>query len=207
MDSYEKDKGENDEYQFLVIKTFAAALGPILFFMLLGYLILYIIRKYFGDRSQEQKQDIEKPPLSVISTEFDKYEIKDWPTSDGEITSGSGVGLPVLSQRTLAKQISLLSRIGRGRYGEVWNGLWHGETVAIKIFSTRDETSWCKETEIYRYLFLTFPCNETLSKKYLQSHKQSCIDSYVGYIRHKITIWDFSFFPKIFTSPCFMTPS
>lgn len=66
------------------------------------------------------------------------------------LTSGSGSGLPLLVQRTLAKQISLVECIGKGRYGEVWRGVWHGENVAVKIFFSRDEASWSRETEIYR---------------------------------------------------------
>lgn len=65
------------------------------------------------------------------------------------ITSGSGSGLPLLIQRTLAKQIQLVNCIGKGRYGEVWRGVWFGESVAVKIFSSRDEASWSRETEIY----------------------------------------------------------
>ncbi len=47
-------------------------------------------------------------------------------------------------------QITLGECIGKGRYGEVWRGLWHGESVAVKIFFSRDEASWTRETEIYR---------------------------------------------------------
>ena len=52
-------------------------------------------------------------------------------------------------QRTLAKQIALRECIGKGRYGEVWRGIWHGESIAVKIFFSRDEASWIRETEIY----------------------------------------------------------
>uniref|UniRef100_A0A8C6X0U3 receptor protein serine/threonine kinase n=2 Tax=Elapidae TaxID=8602 RepID=A0A8C6X0U3_NAJNA len=44
--------------------------------------------------------------------------------------------------------------IGKGRYGEVWRGTWHGENVAVKIFSSRDEQSWFRETEIYNTVLL-----------------------------------------------------
>ncbi|XP_039507767.1 serine/threonine-protein kinase receptor R3 [Pimephales promelas] len=64
-------------------------------------------------------------------------------------TSGSGTGLPYLVQRTMARQISLAHCVGKGRYGEVWRGTWMGESVAVKIFSSRDEQSWFRETEIY----------------------------------------------------------
>lgn len=70
------------------------------------------------------------------------------------VTSGSGGGLPLLIQRTLSKQVSLVECIGKGRYGEVWKGVWHGEHVAVKIFFTRDEQSWKRETEIYSTVLL-----------------------------------------------------
>lgn len=36
----------------------------------------------------------------------------------------------------------------------MWRGLWHGESVAVKIFSSRDEQSWFRETEIYNTVLL-----------------------------------------------------
>lgn len=66
------------------------------------------------------------------------------------ITSGSGFGLPLLMQRTLAKQIALKELIGKGKYGEVWRGLVNNTEVAVKIFMSKDEASWTRETEIYR---------------------------------------------------------
>ena len=44
--------------------------------------------------------------------------------------------------------------LGKGRYGEVWRGQWQGESVAVKIFSSRDEKSWFRETEIYNTVLL-----------------------------------------------------
>ncbi|CAG2167379.1 unnamed protein product [Oppiella nova] len=70
------------------------------------------------------------------------------------VTSGSGSGLPVLIQRTLAKQIQLYECIGKGRYGEVWRGVRYLENVAVKIFFSRDEASWNRETEIYSTIIL-----------------------------------------------------
>ncbi|CAB4068144.1 ACVR1 [Lepeophtheirus salmonis] len=46
------------------------------------------------------------------------------------MTSGSGAGQPFLVQRTLAKQIVLGDCIGKGRYGEVWKGVYNGDNVA-----------------------------------------------------------------------------
>ncbi|XP_074600859.1 TGF-beta receptor type-1 babo isoform X2 [Brevipalpus obovatus] len=69
-------------------------------------------------------------------------------------TSGSGSGLPLLVQRTIARQIQLSEMIGKGRFGEVWKGQWRGESVAVKIFSSRDEKSWFREVEIYQTAML-----------------------------------------------------
>ncbi|CAL1543622.1 unnamed protein product [Lymnaea stagnalis] len=75
-------------------------------------------------------------------------ELYDWSQS------GSGSGLPLLVQRTIARQIRLCEIIGKGRYGEVWRGNWRGENVAVKIFSSREERSWFREAEIYQTVML-----------------------------------------------------
>jgi len=64
------------------------------------------------------------------------------------------VGLPLLIQRTIARQIQLQDIIGKGRYGEVWRGSWNGEYVAVKIFHSREERSWTREAEIYQTVML-----------------------------------------------------
>ncbi|CAH8511906.1 unnamed protein product [Schistosoma turkestanicum] len=68
--------------------------------------------------------------------------------------SGSGSGKPLLVQRTVARQVQLEKRIGEGRYGVVWRGVWQGDLVAAKIFSSRDERSWFRETDIYQTVML-----------------------------------------------------
>merc|ERR1711892_847054 len=50
--------------------------------------------------------------------------------------SGSGAGNPMLVQRSIARQVSL------------------AENVAVKIFSSRDEKSWFRESEIYQTVML-----------------------------------------------------
>ncbi|XP_055379390.1 TGF-beta receptor type-1 isoform X1 [Condylostylus longicornis] len=70
-------------------------------------------------------------------------------------TSGSGsAGLPLLVQRSIARQVQLCNVIGKGRFGEVWRGRWRGENVAVKIFSSREESSWFREAEIYQTVML-----------------------------------------------------
>lgn len=63
-------------------------------------------------------------------------------------------GLPLLVQRSIARQIQLIEVIGKGRFGEVWRGRWRGENVAVKIFSSREECSWFREAEIYQTVML-----------------------------------------------------
>lgn len=63
-------------------------------------------------------------------------------------------GLPLLVQRSIARQIQLVEVIGKGRFGEVWRGRWRAENVAVKIFSSREECSWIRETEIYQTVML-----------------------------------------------------
>ena len=71
-----------------------------------------------------------------------------------EQSSGSGSGLPLLVQRTIAKQIHMVNPVGKGRYGEVWLAKWRGESVAVKVFFTTDEASWFRETEIYQTVLM-----------------------------------------------------
>uniref|UniRef100_A0A3Q3K4G5 Activin receptor type-1 n=1 Tax=Monopterus albus TaxID=43700 RepID=A0A3Q3K4G5_MONAL len=90
-------------------------------------------------------------------------------TIDGLIASNVGEStLAVSSEYNLKYSLSLsvlifvfglclclcFSQPGKGRYGEVWRGQWQGESVAVKIFSSRDEKSWFRETEIYNTVLL-----------------------------------------------------
>ncbi|XP_028156480.1 bone morphogenetic protein receptor type-1B isoform X1 [Ostrinia furnacalis] len=71
-----------------------------------------------------------------------------------DASSGSGSGLPLLVQRTVAKQIQMVESVGKGRYGEVWLARWRGEKVAVKVFFTTEEASWFRETEIYQTVLM-----------------------------------------------------
>lgn len=134
-------------------KMIAAILGPFLIITLMGAVAVYFMRRSHRKRlaATRIKQD---PESYLVNDELLRA------TSAGDstlreylqhsVTSGSGSGLPLLVQRTLAKQVTLIECIGRGKYGEVWRGHWHGESIAVKIFFSRDEESWKRETEIYR---------------------------------------------------------
>ena len=71
--------------------------------------------------------------------------------------SGSGAGLPLLIQRSIAGQISLHELLGKGRYGAVWKGSYKCDEVAVKIFHTREETSWAHEVDIYQTSLFRHP--------------------------------------------------
>ncbi len=68
--------------------------------------------------------------------------------------AGSGAGLPLLAQRTIARQIVLCECIGKGRFGDVHRGTWNGEDIAVKIFTSREEVSWFREAQIYQTTML-----------------------------------------------------
>ncbi|XP_047737705.1 TGF-beta receptor type-1 [Hyalella azteca] len=91
---------------------------------------------------------IRKVYLTPVDNERANNELVDF------TSSGSGSGLPLLVQRSIARQVQLLEVVGKGRFGEVWKGRWRGEHVAVKIFSSRDESSWFREVEIYQTVML-----------------------------------------------------
>ncbi|XP_075169450.1 type I BMP receptor saxophone isoform X2 [Haematobia irritans] len=139
------------------LKMSFAILGPFVVISILASIAIYFIRRYHRKRLEysRTKQD---PDAYLVNDELLRV------TSAGDstlreylqhsVTSGSGSGLPLLIQRTLAKQVTLVECIGRGKYGEVWRGHWHGENIAVKIFFSRDEESWKRETEIYSTVLL-----------------------------------------------------
>lgn len=62
--------------------------------------------------------------------------------------------MTLLVQRTIARQVLLHERIGAGRFGSVHRGTWHGQEVAVKIFSSNEEASWFREAQIYQTTML-----------------------------------------------------
>lgn len=144
---------ETDDYNATILRLMLAILCPVIILGIALAIILLMMRHWHRRRmarltSMEGSQDPDytyRDELRVTaagdSTLREVFE--------HSVTSGSGSGMPLLIQRTLAKQITLGECIGKGRYGEVWRGLWHGESVAVKIFFSRDEASWTRETEIY----------------------------------------------------------
>ncbi|XP_037097178.1 activin receptor type-1 isoform X1 [Syngnathus acus] len=130
------------------------ALGPVLALALLSVASALLCRRlHRGYLHRLQEFDTEHGAVDgLITSNAGDGTLAD--LLDHSCTSGSGSGLPFLVQRTVARQISLMECVGKGRYGEVWRGQWQGENVAVKIFSSRDERSWFRETEIYNTVLL-----------------------------------------------------
>ncbi|CAF87465.1 unnamed protein product, partial [Tetraodon nigroviridis] len=137
----------------------AVIAGPVCVLCLLLVLAFYICHNHRGLGAEgagahhhhhrvpnEEDPSMDHPFITVGTTLKDLiYDMT---------TSGSGSGLPLLVQRTIARTIILQESIGKGRFGEVWRGKWRGEEVAVKIFSSREERSWFREAEIYQTVML-----------------------------------------------------
>ncbi|KAJ6643288.1 TGF-beta receptor type-1 [Pseudolycoriella hygida] len=121
--------------------------GSTLLICVLGLSLYWLFqrrKRVTNERPQDESSG--DPILNGPNTIQDIFEMT---------TSGSGsAGLPLLVQRSIARQIQLIEVIGKGRFGEVWRGRWRGENVAVKIFSSREECSWFREAEIYQTVML-----------------------------------------------------
>lgn len=139
------------------VKFAVAVFGSILIVITIASIVIFLMRKSHKKRLSDSRlqqddaffatEDLLKRSHACGDSTLREY-------FDQSVTSGSGSGLPLLIQRTLARQVTLSECIGRGRYGEVWRAVWHGEHVAVKIFFSRDEESWRRETEIYSTVLL-----------------------------------------------------
>ncbi|XP_067385925.1 serine/threonine-protein kinase receptor R3 [Emydura macquarii macquarii] len=130
-------------------------LVPLLAFLVLLVLITLFFWKLAQHRRKRllcRHDDLGDTDIMLKASMVGDGTLEDLLSED--CTTGSGSGLPFLVQRTVARQIALVECVGKGRYGEVWRGVWHGENVAVKIFSSRDEQSWFRETEIYNTVLL-----------------------------------------------------
>ncbi|XP_037342006.2 activin receptor type-1 [Pungitius pungitius] len=145
-------EGEPVRYRVETVALFV--LGPVVVLALLCAVSVLACRRLHRGRLQRlQEFDTEQGAVDgLITSNVGDSTLAE--LLDQSCTSGSGSGLPFLVQRTVARQISLMELVGKGRYGEVWRGQWQGENVAVKIFSSRDEKSWFRETEIYNTVLL-----------------------------------------------------
>ncbi|KAM9805063.1 activin receptor type-1C [Neosynchiropus ocellatus] len=144
----ERPSEEPDRSRWQLVAAILVPSGLLCVVLVLGTLLLRGQRCTY---SRANKQDPEEPLDDQMLMSPDR-SLKDLIYDMS--TSGSGSGLPLLVQRTIARTIVLQENIGKGRFGEVWRGKWRGEDVAVKIFSSRDERSWFREAEIYQTIML-----------------------------------------------------
>uniref|UniRef100_H3CUH8 Serine/threonine-protein kinase receptor n=2 Tax=Tetraodon nigroviridis TaxID=99883 RepID=H3CUH8_TETNG len=129
------------------IQYMALSISIIVCSVILALILLFCYVRYKRQESQPHYSiDLEQEETYIPPGE----SLKDLIEHSRSVGSGSGSGLPLLVQRTIAKQIQMVKQIGKGRYGEVWMGKWRGERVAVKVFFTTEEESWFRETEIYQ---------------------------------------------------------
>ncbi|XP_076870274.1 activin receptor type-1B [Brachyhypopomus gauderio] len=133
------------------VELVAVVAGPVFVLCVLVLLGLFLFQHHQRAYGHRQRLEVEDPSTEHLYLAKDKtlqdliYDLS---------TSGSGSGLPLFVQRTVARTIVLQEIIGKGRFGEVWRGKWRGGDVAVKIFSSREERSWFREAEIYQTIML-----------------------------------------------------
>ncbi|CAL8319899.1 unnamed protein product [Merluccius merluccius] len=145
------EKGDGWSGAWGPVELVAVIAGPV--FLLCVLLMVGVLVFQYRQRaySHRQRLDVDHPSCDHL------YLAKDKTLQDliyDMSTSGSGSGLPLFVQRTVARTIVLQEIIGKGRFGEVWRGKWRGGDVAVKIFSSREERSWFREAEIYQTIML-----------------------------------------------------
>ncbi|XP_077386017.1 activin receptor type-1B-like [Festucalex cinctus] len=135
-----------------LLELVAVIAGPLLLLCLLLLLLGLLVRQYQRRAGGHRRRlEVEDPSCDHLYMPNDRslqdfiYDLS---------TSGSGSGLPLFVQRTVARTIVLQEVIGKGRFGEVWRGRWRGGDVAVKIFSSREERSWFREAEIYQTIMI-----------------------------------------------------
>lgn len=102
-----------------------------------------------GDRLRRLENQSLVNPLKLFTS---GAAAKEYPAES--LTSGSGSGLPLLVQSTVARQIDYVRTVGNGKFAEVWLAKFRDEDVAVKIFSTLNEASWESERELYQTCML-----------------------------------------------------
>lgn len=145
------NKGSTNEIT-TIVGVAAGIAVPIFIMCILVMIIICWIQK----RQQRRQAEIKRTEAEMLEPLEEEALIPTGHTLKDliDMSTGSGSGLPLLVQRTIARQIHLVGLIGKGRFGEVYKGLWRGQSVAVKIFSSRDECSWFREAEIYQTTML-----------------------------------------------------
>ncbi|GBM18826.1 Activin receptor type-1 [Araneus ventricosus] len=137
-----KDRQLDVEKINLIRVVFSLYVSPVIAVLALAGLVCWVsIRRIASNKTRNLPKCYDKPTPNA--------------TFDNILSSGSSTtSLLTLKQRCLAQDTTLIKCIGQGRYGEVWQGVRHGENVAVKTFLTKDEDSWQNEVNIYTNIAL-----------------------------------------------------
>ncbi|XP_054253078.1 activin receptor type-1B isoform X7 [Indicator indicator] len=132
------------------VELVAVIAGPVFLVSVVMIVVVFVFHHHQRVYHNRQRLDMEDPSCEMCLSKDKTLQDLVYDLS----TSGSGSGLPLFVQRTVARTIVLQEIIGKGRFGEVWRGRWRGGDVAVKIFSSREERSWFREAEIYQTVML-----------------------------------------------------
>ncbi|XP_065275802.1 activin receptor type-1B isoform X6 [Emys orbicularis] len=132
------------------VELVAVIAGPVFLLFVIMIVVVFVFHHHQRVYHNRQRLDMEDPSCEMCLSKDKTLQDLVYDLS----TSGSGSGLPLFVQRTVARTIVLQEIIGKGRFGEVWRGRWRGGDVAVKIFSSREERSWFREAEIYQTVML-----------------------------------------------------
>ncbi|XP_043939749.1 activin receptor type-1B [Protopterus annectens] len=132
------------------VELAAVIAGPAFLLCVILIVAIFLFQHHQRVYHNRQRLDMDDPSCDMYLSKEKTLQDLIYDLS----TSGSGSGLPLFVQRTVARTIVLQEIIGKGRFGEVWRGKWRGGDVAVKIFSSREERSWFREAEIYQTVML-----------------------------------------------------
>ncbi|XP_076814342.1 bone morphogenetic protein receptor type-1B-like [Clavelina lepadiformis] len=159
-----KDDLKETGYEFNMDMVIVIAVSVLIFFFIFGgFITLYCLRLCRRESERRRQIEVENRHGECPVIYGDKRHclqngkhkaIRDMMDEWSSLGMSSGSGMPLLVQRTISKQVEIVGDIGAGRYGTVKLGKWREEKVAIKIFFSKDEDSWFRETEIYQTVML-----------------------------------------------------
>ncbi|KAI1229806.1 hypothetical protein IHE44_0010809 [Lamprotornis superbus] len=118
------------------VELVAVIAGPVFLVFVVMIIVVFVFHHHQRVYHNRQRLDMEDPSCEMCLSKDKTLQDLVYDLS----TSGSGSGLPLFVQRTVARTIVLQEIIGKGRFGEVWRGRWRGGDVAVKIFSSHNGT-------------------------------------------------------------------
>jgi hypothetical protein len=137
---------ESDGSKFNLAAGVSIAVALTVLFVALLVLFVWRVRRKTAQHAVQRNDGTTAIPMQVVPGTT--------VSSQHHFTSGHGSD-PVRLQQTciqlsVAVQIHLEECIGSGRYSSVFRSTWQGgPELAVKVFSSSDEQSWYRETEIY----------------------------------------------------------